>query len=153
MDRDLPETRARSFFVPKGSLVVSSTKLSGNHHCREIRLTVTATAIAIMAPRVQWTTELVSEQFIVPRLEDELIDDLFYQEDEIGEMRHTAFMIECGLEEDPPDGPDVPPVPWGDMLLKQQQQKQEEAKPQKQSRPLLTDSDSDSDDEGRRYKR
>eukprot|EP00934_Nitzschia_sp_Nitz4_P007025 Nitzschia sp. Nitz4//scaffold50_size126154//110963//112294//NITZ4_003703-RA/size126154-processed-gene-0.158-mRNA-1//1//CDS//3329553752//7015//frame0 len=48
----------------------------------------------------------------IPRLEDELIDDLFYQEDEIGEMRHTAFMIECGLEEDPPDGPDVPPVPW-----------------------------------------
>ena len=35
-------------------------------------------------------------------------------------MRHTAFMIECGLEEDPPDGPDVPPVPWGDMLLKLQ---------------------------------
>jgi len=52
-----------------------------------------------------------------------MIDDLFYQEDEIGEMRHTAFMIECGLDEDPPDGPDVPPVPWGDMLLKQQQLK------------------------------
>lgn len=48
----------------------------------------------------------------VPRLEDHQIDDLFYQEDEIGEMRHTAFMIECGLEEDPPDGPDVPPIPW-----------------------------------------
>ena len=48
----------------------------------------------------------------VPRLEDNLIDELFYQEDEIGEMRHTAFMIECGLEEDPPDGPDVPPIPW-----------------------------------------
>jgi hypothetical protein len=51
-----------------------------------------------------------------------LIDELFYQEDEIGEFRHTAFMIECGLEEDPPDGPDVPPVPWGDMLLKQQKE-------------------------------
>ena len=111
-------------------------------------MAVTTTATATMARRVQWTTELISEQFIVPRLEDELIDDLFYQEDEIGEMRHTAFMIECGLEEDPPDGPDVPPIPWGDMLLKQQQQKEEEAKPQKQSRPLLTDSDSDSDDEG-----
>ncbi len=48
----------------------------------------------------------------IPRLEDHLIDELFYQEDEIGEMRHTAFMIECGLEEDPPDGPDVPPIPW-----------------------------------------
>lgn len=111
-------------------------------------MAIATTAAAIMSPRVQWSTELVSEQFIVPRLEDELIDDLFYQEDEIGEMRHSAFMIECGLEEDPPDGPDVPPVPWGDMLLKQQQQKQEEAKPQKQSRPLLSDSDSDSDDEG-----
>jgi hypothetical protein len=50
--------------------------------------------------------------FVVPRLEDHLIDELFYQEDEIGEMRHSAFMIECGLEEDPPDGPDVPPIPW-----------------------------------------
>jgi hypothetical protein len=57
----------------------------------------------------------------VPRLENDLIDELFYQEDEIGEMRHTAFMIECGLEEDPPDGPDVPPVPWGEMLLKANQ--------------------------------
>ena len=56
--------------------------------------------------------ESPSEVFIVPRLDDDQIDDLFYQEDEIGEMRHTAFMIECGLEEDPPDGPDVPPVPW-----------------------------------------
>jgi len=48
----------------------------------------------------------------IPRLDDSLIDELFYQEDEIGEMRHRAFMIECGLEQDPPDGPDVPPVPW-----------------------------------------
>jgi hypothetical protein len=53
----------------------------------------------------------------VPRIDDDLIDELFYQEDEIGEMRHTAFMIECGLEEDPPDGPDIPPVPWGDKLM------------------------------------
>jgi hypothetical protein len=58
------------------------------------------------------------QTYEVPRLDDHLIDELFYQEDEIGEMRHTAFMIECGLEEDPPDGPDVPPVPWGDRLLK-----------------------------------
>ena len=48
----------------------------------------------------------------IPRLSWDEIDELFYQEDEIGEMRHTAFMIECGLEEDPPDGPDVPPIPW-----------------------------------------
>ncbi|KAG7357329.1 hypothetical protein IV203_002017 [Nitzschia inconspicua] len=61
------------------------------------------------------------KEFFVPRLDDDQIDDLFYQEDEIGEMRHTAFMIECGLEEDPPDGPDVPPIPWGHALLAQQQ--------------------------------
>ena len=65
-------------------------------------------------------SEEKQEVFIVPRLDDDQIDDLFYQEDEIGEMRHTAFMIECGLEEDPPDGPDVPPVPWGDALIAQQ---------------------------------
>mmetsp|Transcript_15554 Transcript_15554/g.38371 ORF Transcript_15554/g.38371 Transcript_15554/m.38371 type:complete len:436 (+) Transcript_15554:426-1733(+) len=58
------------------------------------------------------------EVFEVPRIDDELIDDAFYQEDEIGEMRHTAFMIECGLEEDPPDGPDVPPIPWKQEDLK-----------------------------------
>lgn len=60
---------------------------------------------------VTWN-EAEPEVFEVPRIDDELIDDAFYQEDEIGEMRHTAFMIECGLEEDPPDGPDVPPIPW-----------------------------------------
>jgi hypothetical protein len=53
--------------------------------------------------------------YIVPRLEDELIDELFYQEEEIGEFRHTAFLIECGLEEDPTDDrPDVEPIPWLD---------------------------------------
>jgi hypothetical protein len=64
--------------------------------------------------------ESANQEYIVPRLDDDQIDDLFYQEDEIGEMRHTAFMIECGLEEDPPDGPDIPPVPWGDALKAQQ---------------------------------
>lgn len=53
-----------------------------------------------------------NEIYEIPRLEDELIDELFYQEDEIGEMRYSAFMVECGLEEDPPDGPDVEPIPW-----------------------------------------
>jgi len=77
-----------------------------------------------MAPRLQWSVDLVTDEFIVPRLEDHLIDELFYQEDEIGEFRHTAFMVECGLEEDPPDGPDVPPLLWGDMLLKQQREKE-----------------------------
>lgn len=66
---------------------------------------------------IRWSEELITGTTIVERLEDHLIDELFYQEDEIGEMRHTAFMVECGLEEDPPDGPDVPPVPWGDMLI------------------------------------
>ena len=73
-----------------------------------------------MVMRIQWSVELVTGIKIVPRLEDHLIDELFYQEDEIGEMRHTAFMVDCGLEEDPPDGPNVAPVPWGDMLLKLQ---------------------------------
>jgi len=66
---------------------------------------------------IRWSEVLITGTTIVERLEDHMIDELFYQEDEIGEMRHTAFMVECGLEEDPPDGPDVPPVPWGDMLI------------------------------------
>jgi hypothetical protein len=73
-----------------------------------------------------WSVELVTRIEIIPRLEYHLIDDLFYQDDEIGEMRHTAFMVECGLEEDPPDGPDVDPIPWGDVLLLKIQQEQEQ---------------------------
>ena len=108
-----------------------------------------------MAPRIQWSVHLVSDEYIVPRLEDHLIDELFYQEDEIGEMRHTAFMVECGLEEDPPDGPDVPPVPWGDMLLKQQQEK-EQKKTTTERESLFSmddDNDSDSDDDFNETKR
>ncbi|KAL3910750.1 MAG: hypothetical protein SGARI_001972, partial [Bacillariaceae sp.] len=70
-----------------------------------------------------------NQEFIVPRIDDDQIDDLFYQEDEIGEMRHSAFMIECGLEEDPPDGPDVPPVPWGDALKAQHSDSSADSKP------------------------
>ena len=66
-----------------------------------------------MVPRrISWSEELVSTTHICPRLEDKLIDELFYQDDEIDEMRHTAVMIKIGLEEDPPEGPDIPPLPW-----------------------------------------
>merc|ERR1712224_65426 len=37
---------------------------------------------------------------VIPRLDVSLMDELFYQEDEIAEMRHEAFMIECGLHGD-----------------------------------------------------
>ena len=67
-----------------------------------------------MVMRIRWSDELVTRVDIVPRLEDHLIDELFYQENEIGEMRHTAFMVECGLEEDPPDGPEIEPIPWNE---------------------------------------
>eukprot|EP00980_Cylindrotheca_fusiformis_P008273 scaffold1736_cov127-Cylindrotheca_fusiformis.AAC.87 len=74
--------------------------------------------------------------FVVPRLEDEQIDELFYQEDEIGDMRHTAFMIECGLEEDPPDGPDVPPIPWkAEDLKKMGKEKKPEETSSRQKSP------------------
>ena len=79
-----------------------------------------------MVMLIQWSVELVTRIEIIPRLENHLIDDCFYQDDEIGEMRHTAFMVECGLEEDPPDGPDVDPIPWGDMLLLKIQHEQEQ---------------------------
>ena len=66
-----------------------------------------------MVMRIRWSDELVTRVDIIPRLEDHLIDELFYQEHEIGEMRQTAFMVECGLEEDPHDGPDmIEPIPW-----------------------------------------
>jgi hypothetical protein len=64
----------------------------------------------------------------IPRIDDELIDELFYQEDEIGEMRYFAFMIECGLEEDPPDGPDVEPIPWLDNYSDSSSSSKEESK-------------------------
>jgi hypothetical protein len=82
-----------------------------------------------MVMRIQWSVELVTRIEIVPRLEDHLIDDLFYQDDEIREMRYTAFMVKCGLEEDPPDdGPDVSPLPWGDMLLLKIQEQEQNRK-------------------------
>jgi hypothetical protein len=60
---------------------------------------------------IRWSDE--PDQFIiVPRIDNDQIDDLFYQEDEIGEFRHTAFMIECGLEEEDWDGPDITPMSW-----------------------------------------
>lgn len=65
-----------------------------------------------MAAKILRFSDDKPKMYEIPRLTWEEIDELFYQEDEIGEMRHTAFMIECGLEEDPPDGPDVPPIPW-----------------------------------------
>ena len=37
---------------------------------------------------------------VVERIDDNMIDDLFYQDDEIGEFRNYAFMIECGIEEE-----------------------------------------------------
>eukprot|EP00980_Cylindrotheca_fusiformis_P011324 scaffold2619_cov129-Cylindrotheca_fusiformis.AAC.2 len=46
------------------------------------------------------------------RLTLEEMDDVFYSEEEIGEMRNYAFLIECGLEEEDWSGPDVPPLPW-----------------------------------------
>jgi len=51
----------------------------------------------IMQPQhVQWSVELVSSVYTVPRIEDQhLIDKLFYQEDEYIEMRQAAFIAEC----------------------------------------------------------
>ncbi|CAJ1942398.1 unnamed protein product [Cylindrotheca closterium] len=93
-----------------------------------------------MGKSLTWN-EAEPEVFEVPRIDDELIDDAFYQEDEIGEMRHTAFMIECGLEEDPPDGPDVPPIPWKPEDLKKAAEeaeaanKKEEEEKEKKEKP------------------
>ena len=61
--------------------------------------------------KITWC-EAEPRVFEVERIEDSQIDDLFYQEDEIGEMRHYAFMIECGLEEEDWGGPEVEPVRW-----------------------------------------
>lgn len=48
---------------------------------------------------IQWSEDVVRVN-IIPRLDVSLIDELFYQEDEIAEMRHEAFMLECGLTGD-----------------------------------------------------
>ena len=74
---------------------------------------------------LQFTDPLVVNLWEVPRIEDKLIDDLFYQEDEIGDMRYFSFMVECGIEEDPiDDGPDIAPIPWlFEQLSKEEQSK------------------------------
>ena len=52
------------------------------------------------------------EVCFVERIDDDMIDDLFYQDDEIGEFRYYAFMLECGIEEEDWSGPEVEPVTW-----------------------------------------
>mmetsp|Transcript_21683 Transcript_21683/g.61743 ORF Transcript_21683/g.61743 Transcript_21683/m.61743 type:complete len:139 (+) Transcript_21683:125-541(+) len=37
------------------------------------------------------------EVFIIPEMDDESIDELFYTEDEISNFRHEAFLEQCGL--------------------------------------------------------
>lgn len=96
-----------------------------------------------MPLNVQWSIELVTAINLVPRLQHHLIGELFYLEDEIGEMRHAAFMIECGLEEDPLDGPDVQPLPCGDILLQQQHQQKAQHLLKRNSRHNRNDSDSE----------
>jgi hypothetical protein len=38
--------------------------------------------------------------FIIPDLDEESIDDMFYKEDEIADFRHEAFLESCGLTSD-----------------------------------------------------
>ncbi|KAL3926990.1 MAG: hypothetical protein SGBAC_013260, partial [Bacillariaceae sp.] len=40
------------------------------------------------------------------------MDEVFYTDEEIGDFRYSAFMINCGLEEEDWSTPDVEPVPW-----------------------------------------
>jgi hypothetical protein len=47
-----------------------------------------------------------------PRMTWEELDLAFYTDDEIGDMRQFAFMLECGLEEEDWTGPDVEALPW-----------------------------------------
>ncbi|CAJ1932591.1 unnamed protein product [Cylindrotheca closterium] len=42
----------------------------------------------------------------------EEMDEVFYTDDEIGDFRYSAFMINCGLEEEDWAVPDVEPTPW-----------------------------------------
>ena len=49
---------------------------------------------------------------LVEPIDDELMGDLFYQDEEIEEFRMYAFMIECGVEEEDWSGPDVDPIAW-----------------------------------------
>lgn len=46
----------------------------------------------------------------VERLDDDMIDDIFYQDEEIEEFRYFALMVECGLAEDDVRQPEVEPI-------------------------------------------
>ena len=98
--------------------------------------------------KITWC-EAEPKVFSVPRIEDSQIDDLFYQEDEIGEMRHYAFMIECGLEEEDWGGPDVEPIPWpgngNNSDSSAEKPKQVEKKPVRPKVPQRTRSSDDLD--------
>lgn len=84
-----------------------------------------------------------------PRMTWDELDLAFYTEDEIGDMRHSAFMIECGLEEEDWTGPDVEPLPWPkkeDIVRSQEKQdKAETTKPSHWDDPA-EDSDLEEED-------
>jgi len=63
-----------------------------------------------MPIRISWSEDLVTDEFIIPRIEDHMIDELFYTEDETAEFRHSAFLIDCGLQEEDEDEEESKPI-------------------------------------------
>lgn len=61
---------------------------------------------------LRFTEEPTTAVYEFEKMTDEEMDEIFYTHDEIGDFRHSAFMIECGLEEEDWSAPDVEPLPW-----------------------------------------
>ncbi|CAJ1932593.1 unnamed protein product [Cylindrotheca closterium] len=61
---------------------------------------------------LRFTEETTTAVYEFEKMTWDEMDEVFYTEEEIGDFRHSAFMIECGLEEEDWAVPDVEPTPW-----------------------------------------
>ncbi|KAL3937459.1 MAG: hypothetical protein SGBAC_007449 [Bacillariaceae sp.] len=61
---------------------------------------------------LRFTEEPTTAVYEFEKMTWDEMDEIFYTDEEIGDFRHSAFMIECGLEEEDWSAPDVEPVPW-----------------------------------------
>ena len=60
----------------------------------------------------RFAEELTTATYEFERMTWDEMDEIFWTEEDIGEFRNFAFMVDCELEEEDWSGPDVDPLPW-----------------------------------------
>ena len=60
----------------------------------------------------RFAEKLTTATYEFERMTWDEMDEIFWTEEDIGEFRNYAFMVDCELEEEDWSGPNVPPLPW-----------------------------------------